>query len=138
MEIEFSIIEDELIMSYSPSNGTRFIFEHFSKYGYCQIKRTFYVTMDLIRSNIDDSDSEETLLFCIGHIHDGFIEINPKVINTDHTFFFSETIPLKHNMFIAEQNTSILAKIDQIIDGDFYVVDKENSTNGVPVEAYLD
>lgn len=138
MEIEFSIIEDELIMSYSPSNGTRFIFEHFSKYGYCQIKRTFYVTMDLIRSNIDDSDSEETLLFCIGHIHDGFIEINPKVINTDHTFFFSETIPLKHNMFIAEQNTSILAKLDEIINDDFYVIDSENPKNGVPIEAYLE
>lgn len=138
MEIEFNIIEDELIMSYSPSNGTRFIFEHFSKYGYCQIKRTFYVNKDLIKSNIDDSDSEETLSFCIGHIQDGFIEINKKVIDTKHRFFFSEKISLKYNMFIAEQNTSILAKIDQIIDGDFYVVDKENSTNGVPVEAYLD
>ena len=138
MEIEFHIIENELIMNYSPSYGTRFIFEHFSKYGYCQIKRTFYVNKDLIKSNIDNSDSEETLSFCIGHIQDGFIEINKKVIDTKHRFFFSEKISLKYNMFIAEQNTSILAKIDQIIDGDFYVVDKENSTNGVPVEAYLD
>ena len=138
MEIEFHIIENELIMNYSPSYGTRFIFEHFSKYGYCQIKRTFYVNKDLIKSNIDDSDSEETLSFCIGHIQDGFIEINKKVIDTKHRFFFSEKISLKYNMFIAEQNTSILAKIDQIIDGDFYVVDKENSANGVPVEAYLD
>lgn len=136
MEIEFNIIEDELIMSYSPSNGTRFIFEHFSKYGYCQIKRTFYVTMDLIRSNIDDSDSEETLSFCIGHIHDGFIEINPKVINTDHTFFFSEKVQLKQKMFIAVHNISILRKIDHMINDDFHVIKGENYIKGVPIEAY--
>lgn len=136
MEIEFHIIEDELIMSYSPSNGTRFIFEHFSKYGYCQIKRTFYVNKDLIKSNIDDSDSEETLSFCIGHIQDGFIEINKKVIDTKHRFFFSEKIQLKQNMFIAVHNISILGEIDDVIDEDFYVVNGENHIKGIPIEAY--
>ena len=138
MGIEFHIIENELILRFSPAYGTRYIFEHFSRCENCQIKQTFYVTKDLLRSNIDDSDPEETLSFCIGHIHDGFIEINKKVIGTKHRFFFSETIPLKHNMFIAEQNTSILAKIDEIINDDFYVIDSENPKNGVPIEAYLE
>ena len=138
MEIKFYIIDNELIFSYSPDRGTNYIFDQFSKWGSCCIKRTFSVTKELVRNNKDESDSEETLSFCIGQVKDGFIAISQEVVMTKHRFFFSETIPLKHNMFIAEQNTSILAKIDQIIDGDFYVVDKENSTNGVPVEAYLD
>ena len=138
MKIKFHIIKDELIFSYSPDRGTNYIFDNLSKWGNCCIKGTFSVTEKLLKNNIDDSDPEETLSFCIGQVKGGFIAISQEVVMTKHRFFFSEKISLKHNMFIAEQNTSILAKIDQIIDGDFYVVDKENSTNGVPVEAYLD
>lgn len=138
MKIKFHIIKDELIFSYSPDRGTNYIFDNLSKWGNCCIKGTFSVTEKLLKNNIDDSDPEETLSFCIGQVKGGFIAISQEVVMTKHRFFFSEKISLKHNMFIAEQNTSILSKIDQIIDGDFYVVDKENSTNGVPVEAYLD
>lgn len=137
MEIKFYIIDNELIFSYSPDRGTNYIFDQFSKWGSCCIKRTFSVTKELVRNNKDESDSEETLSFCIGQVKDGFIAISQEVVMTKHRFFFSETIPLKHNMFIAEQNTSILAKIDEIINDDFYVIDSENPKNGVPIEAYL-
>lgn len=136
MKIKFHIIKDELIFSYSPDRGTNYIFDNLSKWGNCCIKGTFSVTEKLLKNNIDDSDPEETLSFCIGQVKDGFIAISQEVVMTKHRFFFSETIPLKHNMFIAEQNTSILAKIDQIINDDFYVVDRENPKKGVPIEVY--
>ena len=122
MKIKFHIIKDELIFSYSPDRGTNYIFDNLSKWGNCCIKGTFSVTEKLLKNNIDDSDPEETLSFCIGQVKGGFIAISQEVVMTKHRFFFSEKISLKYNMFIAEQNTSILAKIDQIIDGDFYVV----------------
>lgn len=136
MEIKFHIIDNELIFSYSPPRGTNFIFDNLSKWGNCCIKGTFSVTKELLRSNVDDSDPEETLSFCIGHIQDGFIEINKKVIDTKHRFFFSKKIQLKQNMFIAVHNISILGEIDDVIDEDFYVVNGENHIKGIPIEAY--
>ena len=60
MEIEFNIIGIELVMSYSPFMGTESIAARFNEDEGYNIKRTFYVTKELLRSNFDDS--EETFI----------------------------------------------------------------------------
>ena len=136
MEIVFNIVNRELIMSYSPTNGTEGIFELLNNEERYRIKHTFFVTRKLIRDNVDNDSLEYTISFCIGNIKDNYIGIDQEVINTKHRFFFSKDITLKQNMFIAAYNISILRKIDDIINDDFYIVDENEDHDGVSIEAY--
>ena len=136
MEIDFNIVDKELIISYSPLNGIEEINERLENEDEYRIKHTFLVTSKLIRDNVEEDYFEDTMSFCIGTIKGNFIEINRDVIGTDHRFYFSKNISLKQNMFIAAYNISILRKIDQVLDDDFYVVEENERHNGVPIEAY--
>ena len=136
MEIDFNIVDKELIISYSPLNGIEEINERLENEDEYRIKHTFLVTSKLIRDNVEEDYFEDTMSFCIGTIKGNFIEINRDVIGTDYRFYFSKNISLKQNMFIAAYNISILRKIDQVLDDDFYVVEENERHNGVPIEAY--
>ena len=136
MEIDFNVVDKELIISYSPINGIEEINERLKNEDEYRIKHTFLVTSKLIRDHVEEDYFEDTMSFCIGTIKGNFIEINRDVIGTDHRFYFSKNISLKQNMFIAAYNISILRKIDQVLDNDFYVVEGNERHNGVPIEAY--
>lgn len=62
----------------------------------------------------------------------------PEVINTEHQFYFSNDIKLSLAMFVAYRNISILRKIDDLIEGDFYIGGNWESKSGISVEAYTD
>ena len=99
------------------------------------IKHTFVVNKSLLRDS-DESDFEDTLRFCIGSVDDFYTLLNPKVINTDHKFFFSNDIKLKPSLFVAYRNISILRKIDALVERDIYVGGSLDTKDGMPFEAY--
>ena len=115
--------------------GTGELVERLSSDEEISIKHTFTVNKSLLR-DLDGSDFEDTLRFCIGSFDDSYTLLNPEVINTDHKFFFSNDIKLKQSMFVAYRNISILRKIDALVERDIYVGGSWDARGGMPFEAY--
>ena len=94
LTIGFEKEDKELILCYSPETGTGELSDRLSLGEEIWIKHTFVVNKSLLRDS-DESDFEDTLRFCIGSFDDSYTLLNPKVINTNHKFFFSNDIKLK-------------------------------------------
>ena len=135
MTISFEKVNKELILCYSPAMGTGELVDRLSSDEEISIKHTFTVNKRLLR-DLDGSDFEDTLRFCIGSFDDSYTLLNPEVINTDHKFFFSNDIKLKQSMFVAYRNISILRKIDALVERDIYVGGSWDARGGMPFEAY--
>lgn len=135
MTISFEKVNKELILCYSPAMGTGELVERLSSDEEISIKHTFTVNKSLLR-DLDGSDFEDTLRFCIGSFDDSYTLLNSEVINTDHKFFFSNDIKLKQSMFVAYRNISILRKIDALVERDIYVGGSWDARGGMPFEAY--
>lgn len=141
MSIEYEKIYDELLLCYSPERieGVDYVNDRLENNECLRIKNTFCVTSNLLREVDDADDWDETFRFCIGKIGKEYIEIDNEVIQTEHHFYISNDINIKTEFFVASRNISILSKIDQIIDNDFYIGGKwEEKTNGIPEETYRD
>ena len=137
MTIEFEIVNNELILCYFPMIGIKDILNRISKEEEVRIKNTFFVTKQLLR-NSDKEDFEDSLRFCIGVVIDEYIQINSLIIGTSHTFYFSKDIKLKAEMFVAYRNISILRKIDEIIDTDFYIGGNWEFKGGITKETFTE
>lgn len=101
------------------------------------VKHTFWVTKDLLCEDIeDDDDWEETLRFYIGAVGEAYTQLDSKVFSTDHCFYFGNEISLKPEMFTAYRNISILRKIDEVIERDFYIGGDWEIHNGISKETF--
>lgn len=139
MPLGFEIIDKRLVLVYEPVFGIESILERISTHHGAHIKDTFFVTQELLYdSDKIDYYSEDVLKFYIGDVGDFYTEINSDVIGTEHSFYFSNDIVLKSEMFIAYQNISVLRKIDELIERDFYVGGDWELNNGISFEVYME
>lgn len=137
MSISFERVNNEFVMSYAPAMGIDEIAKRLLSDHELNIKHTFFVTEDMLRGS-NENDFEETLRFCIGEITNGYIKLDSNVFSTKHQFYFDSNINITPNMLIAYRNISILRKIDDVIDNDFYVGGEWETTGGISKEAYLE
>lgn len=101
------------------------------------VKHTFWVTKDLLCEDIeDDDDWKETLRFYIGAVGEAYTQLDSEVFSTDHCFYFGNEISLKPEMFTAYRNISILRKIDEVIERDFYIGGDWEIHNGISKETF--
>lgn len=141
MSIEFEKTGNELLLLYAPpvNMDTERIKQRLSSPNGLRIKNTFLVNTALLRhSDDEENDLEETLRFCIGQVGDGYTLISPEVLGTDHRFYFGNEIDLKPMMFVAHRNISILRKIDELIERDFYVGGGGKESACVSKEAFIE
>lgn len=137
--ISFEYSGDKLILCYTPAMGIEDIKKHLSSDECVTIKHTFFVTKDLLCDNIDDEDDcEETLRFYIGTVGEVYTQLDSGVFSTDHSFYFGNEINLKPEMFTAYRNISILRKIDELIERDFYIGGDWENHNGISKETFDD
>ena len=137
MSIEFKKIDGKLILVYTPAMGTDDITRRLSTEEGVQIKNTFHVTDSLLYETDEAEDEwEETLRFCIGVIDDGYIQLDSEVFGTNHSFYISNEIKLKPQMFTAYRNISIIGKIDEVIERDFYIGGDWETHNGISKETF--
>ncbi len=137
MPIDFEVVDNKLLLCYSPTIGIKDITKRLSLNEEIYIKRTFSVKQSVFYGIIED-DFEETLRFCIGQVDRDYTRINSEIINTEHQFYFSNDIELKPEMFIAYRNISILRKIDDIIERDFYIGGNWEEKGGISIEAFME
>ena len=135
MAIDFEISGDELILSYSLSMDIEWINKKLTDGDEVCIRHTFFVNASHMRTS-DESPYDDAVHFCIGKVGTEYTRIDPEVVATKHQFFFANSISLKHELFIAYRNISILRKIDALIDKDFYIGSDWERTGGIPFEAF--
>lgn len=141
MSIEFEKTGNELLLLYVPplNMDIKAIKQRLSSPNGLRIKNTFLVNYSLLRSSDgEENDLEETLRFCIGQVGDGYTLISPEVLGTDHRFYFGNEIELKPMMFVAHRNISILRKIDELVEHDFYVGGESSVSQHVSKETFLE
>ncbi len=137
--ISFEILGDELILCYAPAMGIDGLLERLSSNKELSIKHTFLVTKKLLRnSDEEEFDFEETLRFCIGKVGNTYTQLDSDVLETDHSFYFGNEIKLKPEMFVAYRNISILRKIDELIERDFYIGGDWDIHNGISKETFME
>lgn len=135
--ISFKYLEDKLILCYTPVIGLDDITKRLDTEDGVPIKHTFWVTKDLLCEDIeDDDDWEETLRFYIGAVGEAYAQLDSEVFSTDHCFYFGNEISLKPEMFTAYRNISILRKIDEVIERDFYIGGDWENHNGISKEIF--
>lgn len=137
--ISFEYSEDKLILCYTPVMGLDDITKRLDTEDGVSVKHTFLVTKDLLCEDIeDDDDWEETLRFYIGAVGEAYTQLDSEVFSTDHSFYFGNEIKLKPEMFTAYRNISILQKIDEVIERDFYIGGDWENHNGISKEIFDD
>lgn len=137
--ISFEYSEDKLILCYTPVMGLDDITKRLDTEDGISVKHTFLVTKDLLCEDIeDDDDWEETLRFYIGAVGEAYTQLDSEVFSTDHSFYFGNEIKLKPEMFTAYRNISILRKIDEVIERDFYIGGDWENHNGISKEIFDD
>jgi hypothetical protein len=135
--ISFEYSEDKLILCYTPVMGLDDITKRLDTEDGVSVKHTFWVTKDLLCEDIeDDDDWEETLRFYIGAVGEAYTQLDSEVFSTDHCFYFGNEISLKPEMFTAYRNISILRKIDEVIERDFYIGGDWEIHNGISKETF--
>ena len=137
MSISFEKRNDKLLLVYVPAMGIDDIIKRLDTEDGVTIKHTFFVTKELLCSDVEeDDDWEETLRFCIGTIGESYIELDSEVLGTNHSFYFGNEIKLKPEMFTAYRNISILRKIDEVVERDFYIGGDWEAHNGISKETF--
>lgn len=135
--ISFEYSENKLILCYTPVMGLDDITKRLDTEDGVSVKHTFWVTKDLLCEDIeDDDDWEETLRFYIGAVGEAYTQLDSEVFGTDHSFYFGNEISLKPEMFTAYRNISILRKIDEVIERDFYIGGDWENHNGISKETF--
>lgn len=137
--ISFEYSEDKLILCYTHVMGLDDITKCLDTEEGVSVKHTFWVTKHLLCNDVEeDNDGEETLHFHIGTVGEVYTQLDSGVFSTDHSFYFGNEIKLKPEMFTAYRNISILRKIDEVIERDFYIGGDWENHNGISKEIFDD
>lgn len=136
MAVTFEKHDNELWICYSPEYGLGYMHEKFNQNEPVVIKHTFVVTPEFLREE-NDARIEEAK-FCIGELIGDYIRLFSEVTRTNHNFFFAKDIRFKLNLFVAQRGISILDKIDEVIDRDFYVGGDWEKNQGISMDTYME
>jgi len=135
--ISFEYSGETLILCYAPAMGIDDITKKLSSGDWVSIKHTFFVTKDLLCEDANEEDDwEETLRFCIGTIGELYTQLDSEVLGTKHSFYIGNEIKLNPQMFTAYRNISIIRKIDEMIERDFYIGGDWEAHNGISKETF--
>ena len=139
MGISFEKHNKKLVLCYTPAMGSDDIAKRLDAEVGISIKHTFFVTKTLLCEDINEkNDWEETLRFNVGTIGETYTKLDSEVFGTKHSFYFGNEVKIKPDMFVAYRNISIIRKIDEVIERDFYIGGDWESYNGIPQELFED
>lgn len=136
MTVDFETNGKELILVYTPERGSEEIKKRLISEDGVLIKKTFFVNQILLREVDDEFDYEDTLRFCIGTVGEHYTHLDSEVFRTKHSFYFANEIKLNYKIFIAHRDISILRKIDEVIERDFYIGGDWEAYNGISKETF--
>lgn len=135
--MKFELIENKLVCFYTPDFNYDEILEKINNDG-CSIKGTFYVEKENLFNIVEDKFYGPTICFVVGQQEKDYIQLNKEIFGIENNFYFHVSINFDSKLFIAYQNISIIAKIDKLINFDFYVGIEELHANEISFNLYLE
>lgn len=139
MSIILKKVDGELLLLYTPPSNMdiREVANKLASPNGLRIKNTFFVTKALLRHSDDEEDDfEETMRFSVGKVGATYTLLNSEAFGLNHSFYFGNEIKLKPAMFVAHRNISILRKIDELIERNFYIGGDWETHNGISKETF--
>lgn len=112
--ITFIDNEDEFLLKYSPEfYSIEWVDQRLRKDGEVVISRVFTVRAQDLRMS-DDDPFEESRVFTIGDIKDGYRRVRSAVLGLDHDLLISTSVKLKRRHFITDRNVSVFKVLDEV------------------------
>lgn len=144
MSINFSIFHEELLLIYSPELISPEQVQHvLDAEGVWTIRKTFALKKQQQRINFIPSDQTTEyndiltqLTFCIGQLVNDYIHLDSDVFDTSNNFFIVPTMPFDTRLFIANNNISIIGKIDELVNSDVYIGGQHTGPGYLPIDDY--
>lgn len=131
--------DELLLLVYRPDNAQDPVWplKRLRETGEVQLRKSFrFRVEDLVHPHLDGHGAsrkplerddweldfeDEQFAFRLGQRVDDYFKIDPRIVGTDHTFFFHREIRLIPKYFIATRDISILKHIDRQVTSDVYV-----------------
>lgn len=138
MSLRITVENNEVLLEYSPDNGTNWILEKFQKDENLSVKKTFSFTENDLVGDIKDEASffEPSKEFRIGVLEGNYYQIFSRVLGTTLDVLFHRSIKLKVNFFIVNNDVSILRKFEKLAHQQIVIGGEEE--NSVPIEIFND
>lgn len=136
--ITFRKEDDKLILIYSPTNDTDWVYDMLDNESSFDLKRTFsFQKKDLYsqkieKDSIDVFNTNDDIEFVIGYLEDEYYKIDRDILGINQDLFLSKDLPVKKDLFIAHKNISIIRKIGSLIKEDIYI--GGSNENSLPAE----
>lgn len=128
MSLIIYIENTNVILEYSPQNGTDWIQERFDEGNGITVKHTFYLTEDNLIQTDKNLNKESEKLFKIGHLDGNYYRISQDILMTDYDVLFHVSCTISIKYFIVNSNVSILSKFDKLAKQQIIISgDNENS-----------
>lgn len=121
---DFIIEEDKLLVTYYSNDGVDWVSDIIDRKGSCRLRRTFCLVEGDIKKLEDEFD--DVIVFILGDIVGKYIKIRKDILDIDYDVYFSQSIELTQDYFIATRNISILAKLSSIVKSNLYIDDDES------------
>lgn len=120
--MEFTTEGKYLLLIYEPFYGYDEVEKKISTDGY-NLKNTFFLDSSCLYESQETDIPDDAFCFKIGEIAKGYYHLSNDVFGVTHNFYISETIKLRKQMFITNNNISIIRKIDEVVSSDVYISD---------------
>lgn len=100
------------------------------------IKRTFYVNSNNL---LDINEDEGSVVFEIAKANSGFYHLNKDVFGIQHNIYIEQELDITYRWFVTYPNSSIMKRIDELIDEDLYIVKEEiPGKSCLPVSVFME
>lgn len=124
-----------LILSYSPTNSSAWVYELLKKQKSVELKKTFIFTKDdLYKGNNEEYDSLYDVEFVLGRLIKQYYLVEGEKLGIDHNIYVSEELNVKKEHFITNNNISIFRKIYNLVNQDIYIGGEQ--ANNLPLEEF--
>ena len=128
--MEFTTEGKYLLLIYEPFYGHDEIGEKISKNGY-NLKNTFFIDSTCLYEPQDVDMPDNAFCFKIGERVNGYYRLSRNVFGLKHNFYISETIIIKKELFITNNNISVIRKIDEVASSDVYISNEDKYFSGM-------
>lgn len=130
-----------LLLSYTSDRDPRWVTLKFDQREPIVIRKTFHLQVDNVHSSVsgngqDAPEGDDTYVFAIGELSDEYFKMNSRIVGTDNTFYFHESMVFSPRLFVTERDISILPKIDKLVSEDVYVGGSRE--DAMPASAYAE
>ncbi|UPK45484.1 Shedu immune nuclease family protein [Paenibacillus pabuli] len=133
--IRFEVIEDEIIIRYTPRDGVYWIAKKFDDNKEIAIHKTFYFEKNDLYKEIGSEEFTiiEEAQFSFAKLEGDYFRVKKTAIGIEKELLIHKSIKFQLNIFKTWNNISIFKRVFDVIEGDLSIGPKESD---LPIEEF--